>query len=155
MDFYKNQEILITGKFVGITDNGRIQVRIKGINNVQFDVDPKYVSALRSPRSPAESNTKSITEPEPVEAQADLEPEYEADEVNLPGTEAQPLNEAQDDIKVAVDEEPQQIEAEGDDTEPPQSPEEKFHSKHKFKSMVCWHCVCVERFVGVIGFAME
>merc|ERR1719300_1452348 len=135
MDFYKNQEIMITGKFVGIADNGKIQVRIKGIPNVQFDIDSKYVSALRSPRSPIESNTKSITHPEPVEAQPDPEPEpqYKEEPEAEPEPELEP--EIQDDVKVAADEPGQEMEEE-ETVEGPGAPNEKFHPKHKFKSMV-------------------
>jgi len=128
---------MITGKFVGIADNGKIQVRIKGISNVQFDIDSKYVFAmsLKSPRSPVESNTKSITHPEPVGAQPDPEPEpeYEEEPEQEPGI--------QDDVKVAADEPPQEIKENGVMEEPetvegPGAPNEKFHPKHKFKSMV-------------------
>ena len=137
MNFYKNQEILITGKFIGIADNGKIQVKIKGINDVQFDIDANYISAAgRSPRSPIESNTKSITQPEPVEAQPDPEPEYEVVPEPEPEPEAEP--EPQDDFKVAADEQPQQMTNDGMDDAvmaAPENPNEKFHPKHKFKSM--------------------
>ena len=88
MNVHKNKEILITGRFIGVADNGKIQVKIKGINNVQFNIDANYISAAgKSPRSPAELNTKTITH----------HPEYE-----------------------------------------PEYADERFHPKHKFKSMVCF-----------------
>ena len=45
MNFYKNQEIQVTAKFVGVADDGKIQVKIKGIDSVIFNVDEKYINA--------------------------------------------------------------------------------------------------------------
>ena len=33
MSYYKNQELQITAKFVGVADDGKIQIKIKGIDN--------------------------------------------------------------------------------------------------------------------------
>eukprot|EP00486_Rosalina_sp_Unknown_P002350 CAMPEP_0201576262 /NCGR_PEP_ID=MMETSP0190_2-20130828/21989_1 /ASSEMBLY_ACC=CAM_ASM_000263 /TAXON_ID=37353 /ORGANISM="Rosalina sp." /LENGTH=223 /DNA_ID=CAMNT_0048006949 /DNA_START=239 /DNA_END=907 /DNA_ORIENTATION=- len=44
-NFYKNQELQITAKFVGVADDGKIQVKIKGIDNVILNIDEQYVNA--------------------------------------------------------------------------------------------------------------
>lgn len=49
MSYYKNQELQITAKFVGVADDGKIQIKIKGIDNVVLNVDEKYVATGGGP----------------------------------------------------------------------------------------------------------
>ena len=44
----KNQELQITAKFVGVADDGKIQIKLKGIDNVTLNVDERYVNTTGS-----------------------------------------------------------------------------------------------------------
>mmetsp|Transcript_18593 Transcript_18593/g.29465 ORF Transcript_18593/g.29465 Transcript_18593/m.29465 type:complete len:300 (+) Transcript_18593:152-1051(+) len=43
MNFYKNQEIQVLAKFVGVADDGKIQVKVRGVHNVVLSVEPEYI----------------------------------------------------------------------------------------------------------------
>merc|ERR1712129_663898 len=61
-NFYKNQEIQITAKFIGVADDGKIQVKIKGIDDITLNIDRQYINASGSNKlSPIPSSTTSAT----------------------------------------------------------------------------------------------
>jgi len=150
MNFYKNQEILVTAKFVGIADDGKLQVKIRGIDNVTFDIDKQFVSlpgaspstttTEASPKKAHKSSKRKKKEAELDEAAAeawgaddeDLEAAADADEdLKQPEqtqTEPEPTYDADADKSDDADAE------DADDGDDSPLGAERFHAKHKFKT---------------------
>eukprot|EP01084_Bolivina_argentea_P096356 173254_1 len=134
MNFYRNQEVQITAKFMGIADNGNVQIKIKGIDKVQFEVDPKYVNAAGggggSATTTMTSSSSSSSSP-PKEKKKKKEKKTAMDEA----ADAAWGSDGDDDEEK---EEAPKKETTSTivDTSDCSVGDEKFHPKHKYKSLV-------------------
>eukprot|EP01084_Bolivina_argentea_P261871 442706_1 len=148
MAFYRNQEVQITGKFVGIADDGKVQVKLKGLDHVQFEVDPKYVNAAgaasavpqtikEEPRERKKHKRKSKklkSKPEP-ETKEEPDPWGDSDDNEEDDKEPEPKPEPEPEKE--EEPEPKADASAGGilDASELSLGEERFHKKHKFKTI--------------------
>eukprot|EP01084_Bolivina_argentea_P288927 496012_1 len=151
MSLYKNQEIQIAANFIGIADDGRVQVKIKGVDNVFFNVARKYVFTDSEIAAKAKVKTSSpipIKESETYEKEMTIEKKEKKKEKKKKKTE---LDKQADDAWGASDDDADDEQQQQDDNKEEDNNnnikvglmsienisigDEKFHSKHKHKTI--------------------
>lgn len=157
-NFYKNQEVYVTAKFLGVADDGKIQLKLRGIDSVMLEVDEQYVSASAGGSSNGVAPRQSITETVEShkrkkrnssikkkdkrkksdmdlaadEAWGDSDGEAEEKQKSKAPKQAT-IVEADDEVDADIEEEPVPKKKK---TAVASSGEERFHAKQHFKSMV-------------------
>ena len=134
MNFYKNQEILVTAKFVGIADDGKVQVKLRGIDDGTISIDKQFVSL---PGASAASSAPAAERKEKKRKKKEAELDQAAEEA---------WGEDDDDVVAVAEEEAKQAKEEDGDRSDEEAAAaeadaggsglgaERFHAKHKFKT---------------------